>query len=531
MTAGRELPQPGCPGAPHGAQGDGNRAPAELIVLAVLAVLAGVVLRFVARSPMWLDEALSVNIAQLPLGEIPDALRHDGHPPLYYVLLHGWIRLFGTSDLAVRSLSGVFAVGTLPLAWLAGRRRGGPVLAWLALLVLALSPFALRYATEARMYALVMLLVSAGWLLVDGAVRLGHDRTAQLAAITLTTAALLYTHYWSLWLLGAAAALLVWRVRRGQDDGERRRARRVLVSLAVGGLLFIPWLPVLLDQSRHTGTPWSGPPRPTSILATTLTDFGGGRFRDAELVSGMILVLVLLAVFGAARDRFRIEIDVRTTPPFRAEAFVVAATLTLGAGVSYATWSAYATRYASVVFPLVMLLVAGGIARFADRWVRDGVALAMTGAFLLGAVYNVTSTRTQAGMIGSAVAQRAVAGDVVVYCPDQLGPAGSREMPGDLVQLIYPTLDGPVRVDWRDYEERNRRADPVAIAGEILRRAGPTHQIFVVWSGGYATFEGQCETLLDTLAAARPGATLLVEERADTYFEHAQLVLLPASDR
>ncbi len=50
----------------------------------VLAVALGVVARFVATSPLWLDEALSVHIASLPMGDIPDALRHDGHPPLYY---------------------------------------------------------------------------------------------------------------------------------------------------------------------------------------------------------------------------------------------------------------------------------------------------------------------------------------------------------------------------------------------------------------------------------------------------------------
>lgn len=531
MKTERVRLQPARPaGSRGGGQGAGEQqVPVELIVLVMGAVVVGVVLRFAARTPLWLDEALSVNIARLPLGDIPSALRHDGHPPLYYVVLHAWIGVFGTSDVAVRALSGVFAVTALPLMWLVGRRRGGPVLAWLALLVLAVSPFALRYATETRMYALLVLLVLAGWLLVDGALRLGRDGALVLAATALVTAALLYTHYWSLWLLAATGSLLAWRARRAQDEGERRRARRVLVAIVAGVVLFMPWLPVLVDQARHTGTPWSGPPRPTTLLASTLTDFGGGDFRDAELVGAMILVLMLLAVFGATRDRFTIEIDLRTTPPFRADAYVAATTLALGAAAAYATWSAYATRYAAVLFPLVVLLVAGGIQRFGDRWIRDGVAVTVTGALLLGGVYNLVTVRTQAGVIGAAVAERAGAGDVVVYCPDQLGPAGSREMPADVTQLVYPTLDGPERVDWRDYEARNRAADPQAIAQQILDRAGPSHRVFLVWSGSYATFEGQCEALLEALADARGGAELLVEEDGARYYEHAQLVMLPAS--
>ncbi|MDQ3294343.1 MAG: YraN family protein, partial [Actinomycetota bacterium] len=154
------------------APGNRPRAPRSTVgVLAVVAIgVVGVVARFVTRSPLWLDEALSANIAGLGLGSIPEALRHDGHPPLYYFLLHWWMNLFGEGDAEVRSLSGVLAVAALPLAWLVGRRVGGRRVAWATSLLLALSPFAVRYATETRMYALVILLVLAGHLLVRRAV-------------------------------------------------------------------------------------------------------------------------------------------------------------------------------------------------------------------------------------------------------------------------------------------------------------------------------------------------------------------------
>lgn len=73
---------------------------------------------------MWLDEALTVNIARAPLHLIPHLLRDDGAPPLYYVLLHFWMKVFGTSDLGARSLSGAIGVITLPVAWVAGYRVG-----------------------------------------------------------------------------------------------------------------------------------------------------------------------------------------------------------------------------------------------------------------------------------------------------------------------------------------------------------------------------------------------------------------------
>src|SRR5918995_3400547 len=113
-------------GAAPAAVRPSTTAPSWLVPLVIAAVVAaGVVLRFVQRSPLWLHEALSVNIASLPLGDLFEALRHDGHPPFYYVLLHGWMEVFGESDFAVRALSGIFAVATLPLAWFAGRRLAG----------------------------------------------------------------------------------------------------------------------------------------------------------------------------------------------------------------------------------------------------------------------------------------------------------------------------------------------------------------------------------------------------------------------
>src|SRR5437868_8542899 len=111
---------------------EGSRS--SLLTAAVVAVVVlGVVLRFLTSSHLWLDEALTVNIARLPLSRIPDALRHDGSPPLYYLLLHWWIAVFGDGDVAARALSAVFAIATLPLVWLAGLRLGGRPVAVAAL--------------------------------------------------------------------------------------------------------------------------------------------------------------------------------------------------------------------------------------------------------------------------------------------------------------------------------------------------------------------------------------------------------------
>ncbi|HEX8804271.1 MAG TPA: glycosyltransferase family 39 protein, partial [Acidimicrobiales bacterium] len=263
----RTLVSEGVDERPDAAGSDESSPTASLLapVAVAVAVAAGLVLRFVATSPLWLDEALSANIAVLPVGDLLDALRHDGHPPFYYLLLHGWMQVVGEGDVAVRSLSGLFAVATLPLVWVAGRRLAGVSGGRWALVVFALSPYSVRYATETRMYSLVMLLVVAGYLLVPDALR--RPTAARLVGIALLSGLLLLTHYWSFYLLAAVGLVLVARGWRRPDD--RGAVARVLVAMAAGGLLFVPWLGGFLYQAGHTGTPWGSPYRPTELVQTT----------------------------------------------------------------------------------------------------------------------------------------------------------------------------------------------------------------------------------------------------------------------
>ena len=70
-----------------------------VVGIAVVAVVAlGIILRFYTHSALWLDEALTVDRARLPVSQIAGSVKQDGAPPLYYYLLHFWMRLFGQSD-------------------------------------------------------------------------------------------------------------------------------------------------------------------------------------------------------------------------------------------------------------------------------------------------------------------------------------------------------------------------------------------------------------------------------------------------
>ena len=208
-----------------------------VLALGAVAVVIGVGLRFWAPTPLWLDEALSVNIARLPVTQIPRALAHDGAPPLYYLLLHLWMLVFGQGDIAVRALSGIVSVISLPFFWVAGYRLGGRAVAWITFFLALSSPFAINYATTARMYSLMILWTLLGFLALVRA--LEDARPTRLIALGAVTAAMLYTHYWSLYLLVATGAWLVWRWWRTGEGGPQVRAilaRRPGLDSVVAGV-------------------------------------------------------------------------------------------------------------------------------------------------------------------------------------------------------------------------------------------------------------------------------------------------------
>ena len=76
--------------------------------------------------PLWWDEGYSVWFASHPLGQMAALTAQDIHPPLYYALLHGWTALLGTAPAALRLLSVVVGVVTIPLLYLAARQMLSP---------------------------------------------------------------------------------------------------------------------------------------------------------------------------------------------------------------------------------------------------------------------------------------------------------------------------------------------------------------------------------------------------------------------
>jgi uncharacterized membrane protein len=127
--------------------------------LVLVITLIGGALRvlYLGKNGLWLDETFSVWMANHPVGDMLHwTTTLDQHPPLYYLLLHYWMSIFGDTPYYIRLLSALFGTATIPFIYLIGKRLSGVVVGLAAAMLLALSPFNVYFAQEARMYALLM---------------------------------------------------------------------------------------------------------------------------------------------------------------------------------------------------------------------------------------------------------------------------------------------------------------------------------------------------------------------------------------
>lgn len=192
----------------------------------------------------WFDEIWAVKQSRVSLGEVLAGLRaEDVHPPLWPLMLHGWLRLLGEGEAAVRLLPALLGTATVPLFAFTLRRLQGGLVGLLGGALLAVHPYAIEFSQEARAYALLLLLSAALlWITVTllAEAQLTARRRRNLgAAWALVAALLLYTH-----VFGALVDLGLGLVLLAQPAH-----RKAVVAAGVAALaLYAPWVPSQLAQ-------------------------------------------------------------------------------------------------------------------------------------------------------------------------------------------------------------------------------------------------------------------------------------------
>jgi hypothetical protein len=408
-------------------------------VAAILLVAAALRMPTLVTRPLWLDETYSAWFSGLSLRELwREVPVYETHPPLYYTLLKGWRLLFGASEAGLRSLSVLASLATVFLLSVSGRwlktGSGGETVLLLASLLLAVNAENIRYAQEARPYALETFAATLALISATGFIRaLDRDaidslKTASRWATMLALAGglLLWCHNtapfiaFGLWC-GVALAVLM----------SRSPCKPLVLAIACcagfGALvIWLPFLPWFVSQSRSFGNMqfWITP-APYDLVSAWI--LAGGGLPAAALV-------VMLAIPGTwvlwRHDK--------------ASAAALCVTLVLPLSIvltlSFAVKPVYIDRLFGWMAPPLMVLAACGIAGIFRNALARVIVCGIVMALSLQAVIR--------GYLRPSIEDfRALAADLVASVkPDDIVVAIPNEL--EVAMKYYAGVDGSPKVTY-----------------------------------------------------------------------------------
>jgi len=210
-------------------------------IVPIILIILGAVIRFynIGRRSLWLDEAITVQLAQSSIREIIINRASTGiHPPLYFLIIHFWIRLFGDSEIALRGFSSVFSILSIYLIYKLSSKLFGVTVGVISAFLFAFSPFQLYYSGEARMYPfLTFLLLLSIYLLYQW---ISESKKNSLIYLIIVNIIALYTHIYASFLILAENIFVL--IKKVKDFNS---FKKWIVSQLIILIIFSPWIYVI----------------------------------------------------------------------------------------------------------------------------------------------------------------------------------------------------------------------------------------------------------------------------------------------
>ncbi len=372
--------------------------------------------------PVPLDQAIALDVLLQPLQPNPAAgiteviqhlLTESNHPPLYFILAHWWMQLWlpdsvGLVSLwAARSLSALLGAASIPaiygLSWLAFRSR---LVSQLAAAMMAVSPYNIFLAQEARHYTLAILWVIASLSCLVIATRYIQHRTPLPVWVVVSWVGVnilgISTHYFfSFALCAEAVVLLALRWHRREGKSPWWQIYVVAAGTIMGGLV---WLPVFLQNSYggeltewiqsgdRTGLAWLNPIFQAVAAWLTMLSLLPVEASALPLViaSGSVMMLFFLWALPILSSGFKTQLKQPVTRLMvQVFAGVVCSVITLFFFFTYTLGIdlTRGARYNFVYFPAVIVLLGASLA---VCWNTPSGKTSVTLIWLMGLVSGLT---------------------------------------------------------------------------------------------------------------------------------------------
>ena len=228
-------------------------------VIVVLLFSLAIFLRFycIEHQNIWFDESYSWDQTHNSIFQIIKySAQWDVHPPLYYIILKYWISILGDSTTGMRSLSLVFNIGTMFFVYLILKNQKNTLTLFIALLLMAVSPYQIYFSNETRMYSQLAFFNIASIYYYIKLYNNDWQNKFHVFAFIIMTVFGLYTHLVAIITTGVLLVHFGYKVFIKSDTKVLRSylTKRFILTLGGIALLFIPWLLVLWSfQAGNVG--------------------------------------------------------------------------------------------------------------------------------------------------------------------------------------------------------------------------------------------------------------------------------------
>ena len=311
---------------------------------------------FIGVAPLWLDEGGSYYyISRGSIAQLLNILKTDTGLPLYYVLLFYWAKLFGYSEIGLRSLSYVFYVVDIALLyWLLRKMFDQHIARW-SVVIMIFSSYMLNQAADARMYTFEVFLCLSAYLCLWylSKTQVTSQQVSLVGFLVIINTLGLYTHYWYLIFFAVQFPIAVWLVCRWW----------LLVVYALPGLLFLPWFKIMqhhLQNSQYSSS-WLTAPGLSTLIETAAV------FMATKRSFGLILFIGLLVVAFVYRWSLQ-QVFYKYQQSVQVLLLWLCGVIGLGFILSQFKPVYYPIRYLIVAYPPFVGLCAVLFSRVQSRW-------------------------------------------------------------------------------------------------------------------------------------------------------------------
>ena len=310
---------------------------------------------------IWGDEALSLAMTRLSLGEMKAISGADVHPLGYFIYLKAFLTVFGTGIFAAKISSILPYIYILAFGGWTLRKIFDEKTALMFMVLFFFFPFILHYSIEIRMYSLAAAFVFSNAIFAYRCY--AEDKNSNWIFLVISSVGAAYIHYYAFVAIGIIDIILLIEVIQHRKD----KIRYWIVSFAAMILLYAPWINQCVQQLFYKADHefWIEPITIRTIISYAVTVFKVGGFRVLAIPVGAAYLGMLVYVMKQEEQSVkRISVYLLLVPLL---------TVVIGIAVSIIVRPVFVIRYAVPALPLMIVFMAMALARLRRPMIRRGI--------------------------------------------------------------------------------------------------------------------------------------------------------------